>query len=355
MPMPRRKTFLLITFLVILAMLVTAAVGCAKAKKPPLSRPGVGGFYVNDPGGFDSLPSLKAHSDVLTEIYPLWYHVRPDGSLKEEPNPDAIAYARKNGIKVIPLVNVVPSQDAVLVDPTAMDNTINNLVRVVKANNYDGVNIDFEFVPTTGHQDFSVDRNKLTMFIKNLYNKLQPMGKEVHMAVLPHVGVTPEMAGVYDYGALSPYLKKVTIMCYDHSQAGSPPGPLAPFSWVESNVKTAINQGFKPSQICLGVATYGYDWPAGKPNGFSVPTKQIMKEASMKGYNIKWSDKYQEPFYTYTGPEGDTREVWFENEATLQTKIDLVKKYNLTGLCIWRLGFEDRAFWGVITKNWGKK
>lgn len=350
-----RKRRIPLTFLVGLLVLVLTAIGCAKMQKPFVSRPSVGGFYVNDPGGNDSFTSLKAHAQLLNEIYPLWYHVKSDGSLKEEPNPEAIAFARKNGVKIIPLINVVPNTDDVLVNPAAMDNAINNIVRVVKENNYDGADIDFEFVPTTGRQDFRADRDKLTLFMKNLHAKLQPMGKETHMAVLPHVGVTPEMSGVYDYGGLAPYVKRVTIMCYDHSQAGSPPGPLAPFSWVESNIKTAISQGFKASQICLGVATYGYDWPAGKPNGFSVPTRQIMQEASRKGYDIKWSDKYQEPFYIYSGEGGLTREVWFENEATLQNKIDLVKKYNLSGMCIWRLGFENEAFWNVINKNWGKR
>lgn len=353
--MTRRKTVFLTVFLA-LAVVLALAAGCAKMQKPYVSsRPAVGGFYVNDPGGNDSFPSLKAHSDLLDEIYPLWYHVKPDGSLKEEPNADALAFAKKNGIKVFPLINVVPNTDEVLLDPAATDNAVSNIVRVVKDNNYDGVDIDFEFVPTQGRQDFRADRDKLTMFMKKLHDKLQPMGKELHMAVLPHVGVTPEMSGVYDYGGLSPYLKKVTIMTYDHSQAGSPPGPLAPFSWVENNVKTAIDQGFKPSQICLGVATYGYDWPSKQPNGFSVPTKKIMQDAATKGYEIKWSDQNQEPYYTYTGNDGTTREVWFENANTAQTKIDLVKKYKLSGMCVWRLGFEDKAFWDVIAKNWGKR
>ena len=75
----------------------------------------------------------------------------------------------------------------------------------------------------------------------------------------------------------------------------------------------------------------------------------------MKGYDIKWSNSYNEPYYSYTGENGEKREVWFENAATLQTKIDLVKKYKLAGICIWRLGFEEQKFWNIVVKNWGKK
>lgn len=310
---------------------------------------------MNDLGGFDSLPSLTSYSKIIDKIYPLWYHVRPDGSLQEEPNLKAIAIARKNRIKILPLINVVPSQDSVLLNEQTRENAIANIVRIVKANNYDGVNIDFEFIPTTANKDFSLDRDKMTLFVQLLNNRLKKMKKETHMSVLPHVNVPAQISGLYDYGGLAPYLNKVTLMCYDFRQEGSLPGPIAPFGWVEQNIVTAIQQGFKPSQICLGVATYGYDWPVDRPGGFSKPSREILREATLRGYQVKWSDKYQEPYYVYWDIYGNEREIWFENYATLQTKIDLVKKYKLSGICIWRLGFEDPKFWQTIEKNWGRR
>jgi spore germination protein YaaH len=344
--------------LAICLLLIATVSGCSGGSQKSLlqTRPEVDAYYMNDPGQTDdSFPSLQAHSDVLNEISPLWYHVRADGSLDKDVNSKALAFAIQNGIKVVPLVNLVPSQDAILRDTAAGDRAISNLTQEVKTNNYNGVNIDFEFIPDSKHKDFSVDRNRLTDFVKKMHTAMSSLNKETQMAVLPHVGVPETMAGVYDYGSLAPYLTKVTIMTYDHSEAGSPPGPVAPFSWVEQNITTSIQQGFKPGQICLGVATYGYDWPAGETGGFSRPTKEIMDQISAKGYQIKWSDKYQEPTYAYAGEDGTTRVVWFENDATLQTKIDLVKKYNLAGISIWRLGFEDQKFWSRITATWGKR
>ena len=87
-------------------------------------------------------------------------------------------------------------------------------------------------------------------------------------------------------------------------------------------ITTALKQGFRPEQISLGVATYGYDWPTGETGGFARPTRNIIQQTTMKGYNVKWSDKYQEPYYNYNDSDGVSREVWFENEATLQTKLN---------------------------------
>lgn len=350
----------ILTFFFCIILMITVF-GCASKNTKPFlkaglkKRPLVVGYYMNDPGGYDSLYSLQKHAALLNEIHPLWYHVRTDGSIQNEVNPQAITFARKNKIKVIPLVNLVPSQDAILLNPASQDRAIANLVKEVKANKYDGIDIDFEFFPVSPHKDFSVDRDEMTIFMKKVNAEMKRLGKETHMAVLPHIGAAQGIAGVYDYAALAPYVTKVALMCYDYKESSSPPGPVAPFYWVERNITTALQQGFRPEQISLGVATYGYDWPVNSAGGFARPTNQIMQQTMQKGYAVKWSDQYQEPYYTYTDQSGVTREVWFENAATLQTKIDLVNKYKISGISIWRLGYEDQKFWNNILSNWGKK
>lgn len=349
-----------IVSLILCLILVMGASGCSSAAKKPYSntglkstRPDVVGYVVNDMGRYDSLPSIKAHANLLNEIHPLWYHVSPDGSLKKEVNQQSINVARQNGIKVIPLVNLVPSQDAILLNVANQDKVIANLVSEVKLHNYDGIDIDFEFFPVTQIKDFKLDTARLTLFMKKIHTQMSNLGKVTYMAVLPHVDASPQ--NVFNYGMLAPYLTKVTIMCYDFKETHSPPGPVAPFYWVEQNIKTAIKQGFKPDQISVGVATYGYDWPTGQPGGFSKPTSEIMKQITTKGYSVKWSKKNQEPYYTYTDKSGVSRVVWFENASTLKTKMDLVNKYKLSGISIWRLGYEDPKFWDVIMKYWGRK
>lgn len=348
--MPSRK----LTIFVLIIIAAIAIINTAQQKKPlpePLPEPEVGGFFVNQPGPTDSLASFKTHSHLLDEIYPLWYSVRPDGSLRDKAIPEVIALAKKQGIKVIPLVNLVPSIDTVILDTKTRERAIANIVREVKQHNYDGVNIDFEFIPTSKKWDFSVNHRELTQFMKTLHEKLKHMGKETHMSVLPHVEVPAEMAGVYNYGDLAPYVDKVTLMCYDHHQSGSKPGPIAPLRWVEENVQLAIKHGFKPSQICLGVANYGYDWPARKKGGFPSASKEILEDARLKGYQLQWSEEYQESFYTYNHPTLGKRVVWFEDATNLTNKLGLVNKYKLSGICFWRLGYEDENFWRVIARQ----
>ena len=78
----------LLVFIVCISLLLTP-IGCgAKAKKPTPApaRPLVVGFYVNDTGTYDSLKSLTAHANLINEIHPQWYHVKPDGSMEKNCN-----------------------------------------------------------------------------------------------------------------------------------------------------------------------------------------------------------------------------------------------------------------------------
>ncbi|ACX51368.1 glycoside hydrolase family 18 [Ammonifex degensii KC4] len=358
MEMTERQRRALYALVGCLALLFLGA-GIGAMRKPavpaPLYRPKVVAFYVDEPGHpTDSFPSLKAHGRLVDEISPLWYSIMPDGSLDVKVNREALRVARSYGLRVVPLINVGKNDDTFLRDPAVRDRTIANIVDVVKREGYDGINLDVQLMPVDG-KNFAHDRDLLTDFVRRLRDALKPMGKTLAVSVVPHVQVSPEVSGIYDYGALAQLVDKVALMTYDRHQDSSPPGPVAPFGWVEDNIKEALNQGFRREQILLGIATYGYDWPAGRAGGFSRPTKDIMEHASRLGVPVKWSDQYQEPYYIYTAPNGKQREIWFENSYTFRQKIELMKKYRLAGIAIWRLGFEEKHFWDALKRHFPGK
>ena len=59
-------------------------------------------------------------------------------------------------------------------------------------------------------------------------------------------------------------------------------------------------------------------------------------------------DRYQTPFFTYT-EAGTKYEVWYENRHSTAAKLRLVDKYNLRGVAVWRLGYEDPGIWEVLS------
>lgn len=353
--MKKRKVLISMIFLLILILFAGLLSACKGKVKMPFVKKSLNvvGFYVDTEGYDNSYNSLVRYSKHMDVLSPLWMTVQGDGTVKDSTNLEALKFARENGLKVIPLVNVVESKDAVLLNLKIRGETINQLIQLLRKHKFDGYNIDFEFIPH-GEKNYVKDKDNLTEFISVLRDKMKKEGKLLDISVIPHYQVSPEVSGIYDYHKLAPLVDHVTLMTYDRHNASSPPGPVSPAEWVEYNIKDALSEGFKPEQICLGVATYGYNWPANESGGFSLPTKEILENAKIKGINIKWSDKYQEPYYTYYDKTyGMEREVWFENATTMSEKIDIAKKYKLYGICIWRIGFETPAFWDVIIKKIG--
>ena len=49
--------------------------------------------------------------------------------------------------------------------------------------------------------------------------------------------------------------------------------------------------------------------------------------------------------------EGDAiYKVWIEDAESLETKLKMMKEYELAGVAAWRLGFENMSTWELILK-----
>ena len=46
--------------------------------------------------------------------------------------------------------------------------------------------------------------------------------------------------------------------------------------------------------------------------------------------------------------EGYTYKMWIEDEDSIRQKLNLIKKYNLTGAAFWQKGFEKDDIWQIV-------
>lgn len=304
------------------------------------------GFYVNwlTPEA-SSYESLKANWEDIDMVSPFWYTVNPDGNLQNRYGGyqyEVDSFSNNRGIKVLPLINNNQRNNMILVDPKIRKIAVNNIVELVKKYDYAGVNIDFENIPPW-------TRNGYTSFIRELSNQLRPMNKMITISVFPKIDVPIDLQGAYDYSALGSLVDRIVIMTYDNHWSKGPAGPIAPVKWVEKNIKYALEY-IPGNKILLGIANYGYDW-AGGGLGKDLSAKKALKLASERGAEIKWSDLYKSPFFYYWDEEGIKHEVWFESSNSLAFKLDMVQKYGLQGIAIWRLGNSTDKFWETIKQK----
>lgn len=303
-------------------------------------------YYSGDTSSYNS---MVANSSLINEIATYGYTIDKLGNLKGLLPANQLTYAKNSGIKALALITNNfdgAISNELLRSPNNKKTLINNIISLLKSNGYKGVNIDLEGV-------YSYDREYYTTFIKELYETLNPQEFEVTLSIPAKVSDNPSnsWAYPYDYAQLSRYCDKIVLMTYDEHYPGDSPGAVASIGWVENVIKYAIST-IPEEKILLGTAAYGYDWSSLGTKAYSISA--IYKLAEKYNKNISWDSTSKTPYFNYTDSSGIYHSVWFENSTSLEFKLDLVNKYNLSGIAIWRLGLEDSSYWSTIKSKFDK-
>jgi len=205
-----------------------------------------------------------------------------------------------------------------------------------------GIDIDVENVPG----DL---RPYYTALVEEAAAALKPNGVQLTVSVPAKVwnDTTSNWGGAFDYAALGRAADQVAIMAYDEHTYGLVPGPVASLPWVERVVAYATTQ-IPAEKILLGIPAYGYDWVAGtRVVARGLSTGGAYNLAAQHGAAVQWDDAAQVPFFAYT-QDGVAHVVYFENGRSTAAKLDVVTRYGLGGIAIWRLGLNEAAIWDEI-------
>lgn len=299
-------------------------------------------YYIpNDP---TSQQSLQANFGSLDVVSPAYFMIDSSGNLTGKDHPSVDAQIHAKNVKVIPMLQNSPIWDdfhPFISDPDWVDKTVAKIVSLVNSDNYDGIQIDLEAINRS-------DGPALTAFMVKLYASMHPLGKLVTMAVgAKFEDVGGKFSGAYDYAALANVLDYVNVMTYDYSYPGGDPGPVAPIAWVQAVAEYAAAK-FGARKVLLGVPFYGYEWNVSQNKyvaSRSYPT--VLDMMSQYTGTIGYDELYQSPFAQYV-KDGDTHEIWFENERSLAAKFALVSSLKLGGFSAWRLGQDGPLDWNSI-------
>ncbi len=118
----------------------------------------------------------------------------------------------------------------------------NQLVELVTANGFDGIELDYEkFAFSDGTSTWAATRPAWVAFVTELGTALHGAGKRLALAVPPmYDGTYTSSSGywVYDYAGVAPVVDSLRIMTYDYSV--SRPGPISPLSFIRRTLAYAV-------------------------------------------------------------------------------------------------------------------
>ena len=228
---------------------------------------------------------------------------------------------------------------------TAKANLLANLLETVQEKNFQGVDIDFEYIRPE-------DRIPFADFVADVRNLLSPYGYHVSVALAPKTSDT--QAGLLyagkDYGLLGKAADSVLLMTYEWGYTYGPPMAVAPVNKVRQVVEYAVTR-IDPAKIDLGIPNYGYDWTLpfvqGSSRAVTVSNQEAVRIAIEAGVPIQFDDVAMSPFFQYE-KDGQLHEVWFEDVRSYREKFSLLPAYGLRGMGYWQIMRFFRPNWLLL-------
>lgn len=270
----------------------------------------------------------------------------------------AVDDAMNAGVRVNLCVTLFNSHTTLFGNPTAVQNLITNLINLVQSRGADGVNIDFEGIPSSQKTNF-------TNFMIDLSNQMHAAipGSQVSTVLY-----SVDWNGVFDIQALDPYVDLFVIMGYGYYYSGSstagPTDPLYHFGnsfnyTLSKTVTYYLDEGVTPSKLILGLPYYGREWPTSSlsvpsstTGGGSAKTFKQVKNNSGGNYNssnFSWDQDSYTSYYAYNDG-GQNYQCFIDLQYDFGERLDFINQRGIGGMGIWALGYDDgyNDYWDML-------
>ena len=331
-----------------------------------------------------SLPDALNNVDIIKEVMPFWYTLKYDGKNKvavvtdlyapanpSVPITEPLAALRSAGFSIIPTITDGTAKlvlAGLLKSPASRAQIIEALMNLIRTNNYDGIDLDFEgFAFVDGNSTWKATAPYWVALVKELSAALKAENKLLSVSTPYVLNPNDKQKGyfVYAWADIAPYIDRLRIMTYDFSV--SKVGPIGPLAWTERTVNYAVSI-MPASKVYVGVPGYGRDWvtavsgvcPANLANSVKVGAKAatfVMRNAlslaQTYGATPKFNEQFGESTFTYqktyngqtaTGLATSctaTRTAWYQDARAWELRAALVDKYRLGGITAWTLGMQE--------------
>jgi len=282
---------------------------------------------------------------------------------------DVVTRAHAAGRKVLISVGGGGSQSGFQGATTAANRPtfITNLVNFMTARGYDGIDLDWEPLPST---DFAQWTNLVNSLRSALNGFSPPKLLTVAAGAYPPYGDSPT-AHYLMYAALQSQFDQINIMTYDLSGAydgwitwfNAPiydggtrfvsTGALVPST--DGAVSNFISKGVAPAKLGIGIAFYGYVWSGGtgtstggaaqpRQSWTTAPTNTTPSyDSIMTSYyqaNLYHWDTNAQSAYLSLDNSGSVNDkfISYDDEHACQAKVSYARNRGLGGVMIWELG-----------------
>ena len=256
--------------------------------------------------------------------------------------------------------------DTLISSASSTNRAITQISQLIDDYKLDGINIDFEYFTDS---DFPTAKH-MNIFLEKLTTELRE--KHPNIIISYDVNATALYAdNAYDMVRIGELVDQVIIMGYDyHRQSSTVAGAVAPLvaGGDKPSVSKSINslKGRVPyEKVILAIPLYGYEWQTYTKEGgsYTIPGSGALASYkrvrdlidSRDDVSISYDKDSMSPRLVYT-QSGAIKQIYYEDEKSIQSKLNLVHEKNIAGIALWALGYDGAYIepWLVIKENmWG--
>jgi spore germination protein YaaH len=259
--------------------------------------------------------------------------------------------------------------------------TVANTISQVKAKGVDGVNVDYEGLNgSCGTSDASWARHSLTTFVAALRAGL---GAGAYVSIDTYASSASDPLGFFDVPGLAPSVDSFFIMAYDLEYSNykrsplncasfclGPTAPLTGYYYNDTSTASQYAATVPASKVILGVPYYGRKACVASAAPNPYPTGAVVADTYLDATGESGVPQVQPGSFSTHRDANDasgqerwdtwfntslncTRELYWDDAASLSLKYDLVNQDGLRGVGIWNLNYGGGApeLWSALATH----
>lgn len=314
------------------------------------------GVHLNSDGTFKQTQFDEDDIEIQTPGYRTW---RTSARLD-----DLVTLSKEKGVRFA--FTVVAHSNSEIEEflrcRSCWDTYLEELTTELNRKDIKDVHLNFEYIGDLDeeNEDLALLFTQFTKFTNNALDKkygdsFVVVSTYATSMVEPKVMDVEELAKVAD---------GIFIMAYDFRTPNSASaGPTSPLEGIDEVAKYDVKTMVKDyvavvpgNKLIVGVPYYGNNWivESEEPYAKRIPGSDVLGRSQSQNFAdimdliiereaiVKWDENSKTPYFNYYNDEkGVLRQVYFEDRKSLKEKYKLIKQWELGGVGIWALGYDE--------------
>ncbi len=293
--------------------------------------------------GASELYTACAKVKSVNVISPTWFWLTDnDGNFDSVASLEYTDAAHKMGMEVWGLIANFHSYTdvdttSVLTYTSKREHLIEGLISAALQYNLDGINLDFEQVPTSTGDAY-------IQFVREL-----ALACHANNLVLSVDNYVPTAyTAFYNREEQGKFADYVIIMGYDEHYAGSDAGSVSSMPWMVKGIQDTVDV-VPAEKVINAIPFYTRVWKTvGDETTSEAVTMQVATNfLARNGLEAKWDDATNQNYAEAT-IGGTFYQVWMEDLDSLKVRLNVIKESGIAGVAEWKLGQEIPEVWDLI-------